>query len=74
MARVGLYQGSCLRPVLFITVMDTISEHVRREVPWTVLYADDLTVADKKEVSSTEGLKININQMETMVCAKRMRR
>ena len=35
--------------MLFIIVMDAISEHVRREVPWDMLYADDLIVADKEE-------------------------
>ena len=45
--RVGLHQGSCLRPLLFIIVMDAVSENIKREVPWDMLYAYDLIVADK---------------------------
>jgi len=48
--RVGVHHGSCLNySLLFVIVMDAISEHVRREVPWDMLYADDLRliVADK---------------------------
>jgi len=30
-------------------MMNAISKHVRREVPWNMLYADDLIVADKEE-------------------------
>ena len=80
--RVGVHQGSCLSPLLFIIVMDAISEHVRREVPWDMLYADDLIVADEEEAGiqtrftdwqealESKGLKININKTETMVCSK----
>ena len=45
--RVGVHQGSCLSRLPFIIVMDAILEHVRREVPWDMLYADDLIVANK---------------------------
>lgn len=41
--RVGVHQGSCLSPLLFIIVMDAVSECVRKDVPWDMLYADDLT-------------------------------
>jgi len=47
--RVGVHQGSCLSPLLLIIVMNAMSEHVRREVPWDMLYADDLNVAHKEE-------------------------
>jgi len=47
--RVGMHQESCLSALLFILVMDAILEHKRREVPWDMLYAYDLIVADKKE-------------------------
>jgi len=48
MQQIALWQLS-LHPLLFIIVMDASSEHVRREVPWDMLYTDDLIVADKEE-------------------------
>ena len=43
---VGVHQGSGLSLLLFIIVMDAISEAVWREVPWDALYADDLIVTE----------------------------
>ena len=40
--RIGLQKGSALSPFLFIMLVDTISQDVRTELPWELLYADDL--------------------------------
>ena len=37
---IGLHQGSALSPFLFIMLVDTISQDVRNELPWELLYAD----------------------------------
>ena len=80
--RVGLHQGSCLSPLLFIIVMDAVSEFVRRDAPWDMLYADDLVVAEDSESNlqtrflrwqqalEIQGLRINVGKTETMVCSK----
>ena len=39
--KVCVHQGSCLSPLLFIIVMDAVSDYVRHDVPWDTLYADD---------------------------------
>ncbi|KAK3519958.1 hypothetical protein QTP70_008901 [Hemibagrus guttatus] len=39
---VGLHQGSALSPFLFAIVMDQLSEEVRQESPWTMMFADDI--------------------------------
>jgi len=44
--QVGFHQGSYLSPLLYIIVMDAISEATRREVPWDMLYAEDLITAE----------------------------
>ena len=61
--------------------MDAVSEMVRRDVPWDMLYADDLIVAEDASTSlqlrfgqwqralETKGLKINSTKTETMVCS-----
>lgn len=42
--KVGLHQGSALSPILFIVVMDLMTEDVREEPPWCILYADDIVL------------------------------
>ena len=45
--KVGLYQGSALNPFLFAVVMDRLTDEVRREPPWTMLFADDIVICEE---------------------------
>ena len=40
----GLHQGSALSPFLFEVIMDRLTDEVRREPPWTMLFADDIVI------------------------------
>ena len=42
--KVGLHQGSALSLFLFAVIMDKITDKVRREPPWTMLFADDIVI------------------------------
>ena len=42
--KVGLHQGSVLSPLLFIIVMEVLSQNVKEGLPWELLYADDLVL------------------------------
>ena len=42
--KVGLHQGSALSPFLFAAIMDRLTNKVRRELPWTMLFADDIVI------------------------------
>ncbi|KAK3532944.1 hypothetical protein QTP70_004548 [Hemibagrus guttatus] len=44
---VGLHQGSALSPFLFAIVMDQLSEEVRQESPWTIMFADDIVICSE---------------------------
>ena len=45
--KVGLHQGSALSPFLFAVIMDRQTNEVRREPPWTMLFADDIVICKK---------------------------
>ena len=42
--KVALHQGSALSPFLFAVIMDRLMNEVRREPPWTMLFADDIVI------------------------------
>ena len=50
--KVGLHQGSALSSFLFAVIMDRLTDEVRREPPWTMLFADDIVICEetRKEV------------------------
>ena len=73
---IGLHQGWALSPFLYIMLVDTISQDVRNELPWELLYADDLAIIDVtstdtqnrleswQKVLTDNGLKINVAKTE----------
>ena len=42
--KVGLHQGSALSPFLFAVIMDRLMDKVKRESPWTILFADVIVI------------------------------
>ena len=48
---VGLHQGSAYSPFLFAIMMDSLTENIRKEAPWHMMFADDVVAcAREKEV------------------------
>ena len=45
--KVGLHQGLALSPFLFAVIMDSLTDEVRREPPWTMLFADDIVICEE---------------------------
>ena len=43
---VGLHQGSALSPLLFVIIIDVITEEIDEGTPWAMLFADDLVLFD----------------------------
>ena len=79
---VGLHQGSAMSPLLFAVIIDVLSEHLRAENLWELLFADDLAIMADSEEQPQDillkwqeclekyGLKTNAKKTETMACSK----
>ncbi|KAK3566616.1 hypothetical protein QTP86_001541 [Hemibagrus guttatus] len=53
----GLHRGSALSPFLFAIVMDQLSEEVRQESPWTMMFADDIVICSESREHLEENLE-----------------
>ena len=81
--KVGLHQGSALSPCLFAMVMDRMTDAIREEAPWTMMFADDIVIcSDSKErveekleswryALERRGMKVNRRKTEYMCVNER---
>ncbi|KAJ8333822.1 hypothetical protein SKAU_G00411410 [Synaphobranchus kaupii] len=54
---VGLHQGSALSPILFAMVMDRLTDEVRQESPWTMMFADDIVICSESREQVEDSLE-----------------
>ena len=45
--KIGLHQGSALSPFLFAVIINRLTDEVRREPPWTMLFTDDIVICEE---------------------------
>lgn len=57
MVRVGLCQGSALRPFLFVIVMDSLIYEVSQEYLWTIMFADNIVICSESMKQIEESLE-----------------
>jgi len=53
----GLHQGSALSPVLFTLVLDVLTIEIQDELPWSLLFADDIVLIDETRQGVNEKLE-----------------
>ena len=71
---VGVHQGSVLSPLLFIMVPEALSREFRIDMPWEILYADDLVIiADSMGecITKLKAWKANMEEKSLRVNMKK---
>ncbi|KAF3654976.1 Tropinone reductase -like protein [Capsicum annuum] len=76
----GLHQGSTLSSFLFVVVMDVLTRSIQGEVPWCMLFADDVVLIDEsrrgvndklevwRQTLETKGFKLSRTKTEYLEC------
>jgi Reverse transcriptase (RNA-dependent DNA polymerase) len=53
--KIGLHQGSALSPYIFTLVMDEITKDIQEDIPWCMLFADDVVLIDENKLESIKN-------------------
>ena len=82
--KVGLHQGSALSRCLFTMMMDRMTDDIREEAPWTIMFADDIVICSESKERVEEkleswryyalerrGMKVNRRKTEYMCVNER---
>ena len=56
--RIGLHQGSALSPYLFALVMDEVTRDIQGDIPWCMLFADDVVLVDESRTGVNQKLEL----------------
>jgi len=54
----GVHQGSVLSPFLFTVVIDEFAREIQDEIPWCMLFADELVLVDE----TRDGVNTKLEQ------------
>ena len=63
--KVGLHQGSALSPCLFAMVMDRMTDTIREEAAWTMMFADGIVICSESKELVEEKLESWMYALET---------
>ena len=55
---IGLHQGPALSPYMFALVMDEVTRGIQRDIPWYILFADDVVLVDESQVGINRKLEL----------------
>ena len=78
--RIGLHQGSALSPYLFALVMDEVTRDIQGDIPWCMLFADDVVLVDDsrtgvngklelwRQTLESKGFRLSRTKTEYMRC------
>jgi hypothetical protein len=78
--KIGLHQGSTMSPYLFALVIDEVTRDIQGDIPWCMLFADDVVLVDDstagvnrklelwKHTLELKGFRLSITKTEYMRC------
>ena len=61
---VALHQGPALSPFLFAIIMDKLTEDIRKNATWDMLFAYDIVLSRQNQRDLEDGLEIWTNALE----------
>ena len=61
---VGLHQGSTLSPFIFAIIKNRLTENIRKDAPWDMLFADEIVLSRLIHRELEEDLEIWRNALE----------
>jgi hypothetical protein len=48
--KIGLHQGLALSPYIFTSVIDEITNDIRGDIPWNMLFVEDMLLIDESMI------------------------
>ena len=63
--KIGLHQGSALSPYLFALVMDEVTRDIQGDIPWCMLFANDVLLVDKSRTGVNQKLELRRETLES---------
>ena len=56
--RIGLHQGPALSRYLFALVMDEVTRVIQGDIPWCMLFADDVVLVNENRTGVNQKLEL----------------
>jgi hypothetical protein len=63
--KIGLHQGSALSSYLFALVMDEATRNIQGDIPWCMLFADDVVLVDDSRAGINRKLELWRHMLES---------
>lgn len=62
---IGVHQGSALSPFLFTIVMDEVTGSIQDDIPWCMMFADDIVLIDETREGVNNKLEVWRDTLES---------
>jgi Reverse transcriptase (RNA-dependent DNA polymerase) len=63
--KIGLHLGSALNLYYFTLVMDEITNDIQGDIPWCMLFADDVVLIDESRIGVNQKLELWRHTLES---------